>query len=218
MKFRGSTATVFLEWLTPSSLSSLQPYTSTLSELLNNRGGIIDDTIITKHAKDAFYVFKLRLAEWNADEVRGTGPVEMEPLEDWGLLALQVPEAASYLQLLASFDLKTLTFGKSAFLPIKGFNLHVARGGYTGADGFEISIPPQTVEGAKIFDPKELLGTVTSGIPSPTLGKNIAMGYVLSGWHKKSIAIEIEVRGDARGGGYAGARARCAYLLWMSDA
>ncbi|KAJ6592183.1 hypothetical protein DFH09DRAFT_1136820 [Mycena vulgaris] len=301
--FRGKTATEFLEWLTPSSLSSLKPYTSTLSVLLNERGGIIDDTIITKHAEDAFYVvtnagrrerdldwLAQRLAEWNSGEGGAKGAVEMELLEDWGLLALQGPEAASYLQSLTAFDLKDLTFGKSAFLPIEGFNLHVARGGYTGEDGFEISIPPsQTVEvaellskapvqltglgardslrleagmclygndldedtspveggltwvigkerkesgtfigaegvrqhlkegpprrrvgfvvegaparqGAKIFDPstKELLGTVTSGIPSPTLGKNIAMGYVLSGWHKKGTEVEIEVRGKMR--------------------
>jgi aminomethyltransferase len=48
------------------------------------------------------------------------------------------PEAASYLQSLTSFDLRTLTFGKSAFVPIEGFSLHVARGGYTGEDGFEV--------------------------------------------------------------------------------
>lgn len=47
-------------------------------------------------------------------------------------------EAAGYLQSLTSFDLKELTFGKSAFIPIEGFNLHVARGGYTGEDGFEV--------------------------------------------------------------------------------
>ncbi|KAJ6480950.1 hypothetical protein C8R45DRAFT_905568 [Mycena sanguinolenta] len=301
--FRGSTTTGFLEWLTPSSLSSLAPYTSTLSVLLNERGGIIDDLIITKHAEDAFYVvtnagrrdrdlgwFNERLAEWNAGEQGAKGPVEMELLEGWGLLALQGPKAASYLQSLTSSDLTQLTFGKSAFLPIEGFNLHVARGGYTGEDGFEISIPPsQTVEvaellskspvqltglgardslrleagmclygndldedtgpveagltwvigkerkdngtfigaagvrqhlkdgpprrrvglvvegaparqGAKIFDPstKELLGTVTSGIPSPTLEKNIAMGYVLSGWHKKGSEVEVEVRSKMR--------------------
>lgn len=50
------------------------------------------------------------------------------------------PEAAQYLQGLTSFDLKELTFGKSAFVPIEGFNLHVARGGYTGEDGFEVTI------------------------------------------------------------------------------
>jgi len=48
------------------------------------------------------------------------------------------PEAASYLQGLTSFDLRQLTFGSSAFVPIEGFNLHVARGGYTGEDGFEV--------------------------------------------------------------------------------
>ncbi|KAJ6463671.1 hypothetical protein C8R47DRAFT_1157056 [Mycena vitilis] len=301
--FRGSSATGFLEWVTPSSLSSLPAYTSTLSVLLNERGGIIDDLIITKHAEDAFYVvtnagrrdrdlewFNQRLAEWNAGAQGAKGPVEMELLEGWGLLALQGPKAASYLQSLTSFDLTQLTFGKSAFLPIEGFNLHVARGGYTGEDGFEISIPPsETVEvaellskspvqltglgardslrleagmclyghdldedtspveagltwvigkerkengtfigaegvrahlkdgpprrrvglvvegapareGAKIFDPstKELLGAVTSGIPSPTLSANIAMGYVLNGWHKKGTALEVEVRNKMR--------------------
>jgi len=35
---------------------------------------------------------------------------------------------------------------------------------------------------------------VTSGIPSPTLGKNIAMGYVQNGHHKKNTALAVEVR------------------------
>ncbi|KAF9483028.1 glycine cleavage system T protein [Pholiota conissans] len=301
--FRGKTVTEFLEWLTPSSLASLKPYSSTLTVLLNPEGGIIDDTIVTKHASDAFYVvtnagrrdrdlawFKEKIQEWNASEKGKEGPVEHEVLENWGLLALQGPDAAAYLQGLTSFDLKQLTFGTSAFVPIEGFNLHVARGGYTGEDGFEISIPPsQTVEvaellskspvqliglgardslrleagmclygndldetttpveaglswvigknrrenggfigaetvlrqlkegpsrrrvglivegaparqGAKIFSPsgKEELGIVTSGIPSPTLGKNIAMGYIKSGWHKKGTEVEVEVRKQLR--------------------
>lgn len=100
--FRGKTALAFLEWLTPSSLTSLAPYSSTLSVLLNERGGIIDDTIITKHAEDAFYVvtnagrraedlawFKAKLEEWNNSERAKAGAVEHEVLEGWGLLALQ---------------------------------------------------------------------------------------------------------------------------------
>ncbi|KAJ7066126.1 hypothetical protein C8F01DRAFT_694151 [Mycena amicta] len=301
--FRGKTATGFLEWITPSSLSSLKPYSSTLSVILNERGGIIDDTVITKHAENAFYVvtnagrrerdlewFKARLQEWNTGDQGSKGPVELEVLEDWGLLALQGPKAATYLQSLTSYDLTQLTFGKSAYVPIEGFNLHVARGGYTGEDGFEISIPPsETIEvtellakppvqltglgardslrleagmclygndldedttpveagltwvigkerkekgtfigaegvrkhlkegpprrrvgmivegaparqGAKIVDPStnESLGSVTSGIPSPTLGTNIAMGYVLNGWHKKGTELGVEVRGKVR--------------------
>ncbi|GBE89404.1 Probable aminomethyltransferase [Sparassis crispa] len=301
--FRGPTATAFLEWLTPSSLSALSPYSSTLSVLLNEKGGIIDDTVITKHAEDAYYVvtnagrrdrdlawFKGRVALWNTGEkAKQFGPVDHEVLEGWGLLALQGPEAAQYLQGLTSFDLHGLTFGKSAFMPIEGFNLHVARGGYTGEDGFEISIPPsETVkvakllskqpvqltglgardslrleagmclygqdldedttpveaglswvigkerretgdfigaesviqhlkdgpprrrvglivegaparQGAQIYTPsREFIGTVTSGIPSPTLGKNVAMGYVQSGWHKKGTEVEVDVRNKLR--------------------
>ena len=44
----------------------------------------------------------------------------------------------------------------------------------------------------------EPIGEVTSGIPSPTLGKNIAMGYVKSGFHKKGTAVNVDVRGKMR--------------------
>ncbi|KAF8490002.1 hypothetical protein F5888DRAFT_1869350 [Russula emetica] len=302
--FRGATATQFLEWLTPSSLSTLAPYTSTLSVFLNERGGIIDDTMITKHASDAFYVvtnagrraedltwFAARLAEWNVSERAKDGPVEHELLDEWGLLALQGPASADLLQALTSYDLRALTFGRSAFVPLEGINVHVARGGYTGEDGFEISVPPAQApflasallrspvqlaglgardslrleaglclygndldenttpveaglswvigkdrrasggfmgseevlqqlkngpsrrrvglivedaparQGAKILTPEtsDEIGVVTSGIPlAPTVGKNIAMGYIKSGFHKKGTAVMVEVRKKAR--------------------
>src|SRR5580765_1364830 len=94
--FRGKTATQFLEWLTPSSLSNLKPYSSTLTVLLNEKGGIIDDTIVTKHSTEAFYVvtnagcrekdlawFETKLREWNGGQGK-VGPIEHEILEDWG--------------------------------------------------------------------------------------------------------------------------------------
>ncbi|KAF9489606.1 glycine cleavage system T protein [Pleurotus eryngii] len=297
--FRGPGATAFLEKLTPSCLSSLKPYTSTLSVLLNEDGGIIDDMIITKHAEDAYYVVtnagrRDRDMAWFKERLKDkeiAGKVDWEVLDGWGLLALQGPQAASFLQSLTSFDLRQLTFGRTAYIPIEGFNLHVARGGYTGEDGFEISIPPnQTLaftelvyknppvqlcglgardslrieagmclyghdidettsvaeaglswvigksrkenincigahrilkdikngpprrrvgmivegaparEGAKIFTPEsnDQLGVVTSGIPSPTLGKNVAMGYVRNGSHKKGTELEVDIRGKRR--------------------
>jgi aminomethyltransferase len=56
------------------------------------------------------------------------------------------------------------------------------------------------IEGAKILSPsgEETLGIITSGIPSPTLGKNISMGYIKSGWHKKGTEVAIEVRKQLR--------------------
>ncbi|VDC05862.1 unnamed protein product [Peniophora sp. CBMAI 1063] len=296
--FRGPRAGAFLSHLTPSSLSSLPAFSSTLSVLTLPSGGILDDTIITKHADDAWYVVTnaARAKEdcaWFAQQLEEGGwadGVKWEVLEGQGLVALQGPEAANVLQKHTSFDLKTLTFGRSAYIPVDGVEVHVARGGYTGEDGFEISIPAEhTVKitsallegpvqlaglgardslrieagmclygsdidetttpvegglswvigkdrraagdfigaepilkqlkdgpprrrvgfvvsgaparhGAKIFNAEgsEEIGVVTSGIPSPTLGQNIAMGYVKSGHHKRGTAVKVDVRGKLR--------------------
>jgi glycine cleavage system aminomethyltransferase T len=51
------------------------------------------------------------------------------------------PASADLLQALTSYDLRALTFGRSAFVPLEGINVHVARGGYTGEDGFEVGLP-----------------------------------------------------------------------------
>lgn len=70
--------------------------------LLNETGGIIDDTILTKHSEGEWYVvtnagrraedlawFGKKLEEWNAKEGKVGGKVVMEVLEGWGLIALQ---------------------------------------------------------------------------------------------------------------------------------
>jgi len=58
-------------------------------------------------------------------------------------------------------------------------------------------VRPENVSPFKKYNPSAA-GTVTSGIPSPTLGKNIAMGYVKSGWHKKETEVEVDVRNKLR--------------------
>lgn len=65
--------------------------------------------------------------------------------------------------------------------------------------GLEISGVPAR-EGCKIFSASgsEEIGVITSGIPSPTLGTNIAMGYVKNGHHKKGTQVMIEVRKKLR--------------------
>ena len=55
-------------------------------------------------------------------------------------------------------------------------------------------------EGAEIVTPDgDTIGTVTSGLPSPSLGgQNIAMGYVKNGFHKKGTQVGVKIRGKVR--------------------
>lgn len=121
-------------------------------------GGILDDTMITRHSPDTFYIVTNagrreedlaylveHLTEWNAKR-DSKDAVQHEILEGWGLVALQGPKSAEYLQgfiddpkeaTLIS-DLKELTFGRVGWAKINGKKVHIARGGYTGEDGFEV--------------------------------------------------------------------------------
>jgi len=53
-------------------------------------------------------------------------------------------------------------------------------------------------DGAEIVSGGSVVGTVTSGCPSPTLGTNIAMGYVRAGLHKAGTEVGVVVRGKER--------------------
>lgn len=80
--------------------------------------------------------------------------------------------------------------------------LKSAKEGGSGVDqrrvGFIVEGAPAR-EGAEIIDSKgDLIGKITSGSPSPTLGKNIAMGYIKSGYHKVGTQVDVVIRGKRR--------------------
>ena len=239
-------------------------------------------------------------------------PFNWEVLEGWGLIALQGPLSVEILQQSLvepkGIDLGGLYFGQCAFVSIRlpsgepSERLLISRGGYTGEDGFEISLPPNItvqitesllkvggptrlrfaglgardslrleagmclyghdlddtttpveaglrwiiseerrevggfhgdnvilsqmktskkgaigvtrrrvgliIEGAPAREGSEIImdnsgaqqviGRVTSGCPSPTLGINIAMGYIKEGFHKAGTEVSVLVRGKRR--------------------
>lgn len=279
----------------------------------------MDDTILTRLGPELWYVvtnagcrekdLKYLREELDAFLNEGGEKVEWEVLEGWGLIALQGPLSESILESVMveppREELKGMFFGQSKFIKIKLLSgeisspLLISRGGYTGEDGFEISIPeseavavseallqtatPEKLqlaglgardslrleagmclyghdlddsttpveaalswvigkdrrtgggfhgsdiilkqltpkskggsgverrrvglivdgaparEGAEIVDEKgEKIGSITSGCPSPTLGKNVAMAYIKDGYHKAGTEVEVVVRGKKR--------------------
>lgn len=198
--FSGSGVLAFLESLTPTDLGSLRPFTSTLSVLLAHpTGGIIDDTIITMQAsQEQFYIvtnagcrdkdlhyFTEALEAWkHSSALKEQGEVVHKVLDNWGLIALQGPEAkhvlgeylAHVLPPRAGVNLDNVVFGTSfeASVPAsekvgERVTVHVARGGYTGEDGFEISIPPgPTITQSNIPHPKSLAPAEVVPARNPT--------------------------------------------------
>ena len=327
----GPSATVLLETITPTSLRDLEINRSTLSCLLHPKtGGIVDDTVITRigDSPDKFYLvtnaacrqkdiayITSQISDYqpkSPKDLTELPPFKWEVLEGWGLIALQGPLSVEILQeLLAdprSIDLGGLYFGQCAFVSLllpsgkSSDQVLISRGGYTGEDGFEISLPPSITvpmtesllmvggparlrlaglgardslrleagmclyghdlddtttpveaglrwiiseerrevggfhgdnvileqmktpktgstgvtrrrigliiegaparEGSEIvtgsLEGEQVIGKITSGCPSPTLGKNIAMGYIKEGFHKAETEVGVIVRGKRR--------------------
>jgi len=154
-RIEGKDAQALLQKITPIDLDLLPPFTSSLSVLLNEQGGVIDDCIITRHGDESFYMVtnagcREKDINFIKSEAKQFNNLTHEPFEGT-LLAVQGPKAQELLQKFTNEDLSKLYFGQTKFLQLSPINstVHVARSGYTGEDGFELSIPSSTPEESK---------------------------------------------------------------------
>ncbi|MBM3594615.1 MAG: glycine cleavage system aminomethyltransferase GcvT [Alphaproteobacteria bacterium] len=134
-----------LESLLPIDLSTLKPHAPRYSLLLDESGGVLDDLMVTRW-DGGFYLVVNGATKWDdIAHLREHLPDEitLNHLEDSALLALQGPQAFAALDRLAQGDspLGDLTFMKGGVFAIDGLEAWISRSGYTGEDGFEISIP-----------------------------------------------------------------------------
>jgi len=289
-KITGADAISWFERFVPGDYRILKAGKQKYSLLLNDEGGIMDDLMAGKPDHAGLYVV---VNAGNKEEdfahlqARLEGDVTLTRLEDRALLAIQGPEAA---EVMAAHEpvLAEMGFMDCARLMLFGADCFISRSGYTGEDGYEISVPgdqaeriwntlledarvkpiglgardslrleaglplhghdidpttspvegaltfalsksrkeradfpgadrvlkeladgPARVrvglhvkegaparEGAEIADGDgKIIGTVTSGGPSPTLGHNIAMGYVPPAFASLGTELKVIVRG-----------------------
>ncbi len=135
-----------LEALVPADIRGLAPGRMRYTMLTDEAGGILDDLIVTNVGGYLFIVANAACKAADIVHIRAALPsgCTVEEL-DRGLVALQGPRAASALAGLAP-GADTLPFMAAAPFEIDGVRLAITRSGYTGEDGFEISIPAEDTE------------------------------------------------------------------------
>lgn len=284
----------FFETLVVADLENLPVGQGTLSVFTNEQGGIIDDTIVMQHEDSLYVVSNAGCADKDLAHIRKHlaefqkkgGDVDFNVITDHSLIAIQGPKAAAALETLVGKSLSDFSFMHGKNMDVAGVPCHIARSGYTGEDGFELSVPTEEIVtitekllahpdvemaglgardslrleaglclygndldetttpveagltwtipksrretggflgaehilpqikggvarrrvglivegapargGAEILNKAgEVIGTITSGCPSPILKKNIAIGYVKNGNHKKGTELDVKVR------------------------
>ncbi|TIC33588.1 glycine cleavage system T protein [Wallemia mellicola] len=143
----------FIHSILPVSYNQLTN-TGSYSLILTEEGGIVDDCILTKWSDESWYLVtnaarSKEVANWLTnqqeryqDETGESISIDYLESKKQALLALQGPKAAEVLARHSETSLKELYFGNvSQNLRLSGgANVHIARSGYTGEDGFEISV------------------------------------------------------------------------------
>jgi aminomethyltransferase len=150
------TACAALEKIVPADLRSLQPGQQRYSQLLNEGGGILDDLMITrstwKGMEGGFYVVVnagRKVGDYAHLLSNLPDVVELKIWDHLSLLALQGPQAEAVLSALDR-NAGDIAFMHSAKLSLGGIECHVSRSGYTGEDGFEISL--RNEDAAKLWN------------------------------------------------------------------
>ena len=148
----GEDVAAALETLLPGDIGGLAPGRIRYSLLLNENGGVLDDlmlTNITGGDGPAYYIVVNGAMKWDdIAHLREHLPdeVSLQYLDEHALLALQGPQAAAVLEALLPGIADELVFMQGTSREWNGAQLGVARAGYTGEDGFEISVPADHVE------------------------------------------------------------------------
>jgi aminomethyltransferase len=143
----GRSADAALETLLPGELRALGDMRLRYSLLLAEDGGIIDDLMATRRGEDFYVVVNGATKHGDLEVLQGQLPrdVVVDHMKEQALLALQGPKAAEVLERLVP-GVVDLGFMQGGSFRAMGQQLWISRSGYTGEDGFELSVAALAAE------------------------------------------------------------------------
>src|SRR5712672_4819937 len=137
-------AALALERLVPQDILGVAPGRQRYTQFTNGQGGILDDLMVANFGSHLFLVVNAACKAEDEAHLRATlsDTCVIEPLADRALIALQGPKAESVLAKLCA-DVALMRFMDAGPRSVDGLDCFVSRSGYTGEDGFEISVPAE---------------------------------------------------------------------------
>ena len=144
---KGDAADAALESLVPVDIVDLGLFKQRYALFTNEAGGILDDLMVTRREHDLFLVVNAACKHQDIAHLQQHigSRCTVEPLPEQALLALQGPQAVTALARLNP-GVQRLVFMTGGHFALDGIDCFVTRSGYTGEDGFEISVPGNQAE------------------------------------------------------------------------
>src|SRR6478609_3293332 len=136
-----------LERLVPQDIVAIAPGRQRYAQFTNADGGILDDLMVANFGDHLFLVVNAACKAEDEAHLRAhlSEACVIESLADRALIALQGPKAEQALAKLCA-DVTAMRFMDTGPRKVAGFDCFVSRSGYTGEDGFEISVPAAQAE------------------------------------------------------------------------
>jgi aminomethyltransferase len=140
-------AALALERLVPQDILGVAPGRQRYAQFTNGGGGILDDLMVANFGSHLFLVVNAACKAEDEAHLRAnlSETCVIEPLPDRALIALQGPNARAVLAKFCA-DVAAMRFMDSGPRSVDGIDCFVSRSGYTGEDGFEISVPAERAE------------------------------------------------------------------------
>ncbi len=152
IEIAGKDALAAVQRISCNDASRLQPGQAQYSGLLTADGTFVDDLVVYRLKSDHFLLVVnagniFKDYSWIAEHIATAGDaVAVDASSRYALLAVQGPRAPGIVQSLTGVDLSALPHYSFAHGEVASVRATVSRTGYTGEDGFEIFVPPQSAD------------------------------------------------------------------------